>query len=544
MSFLPYPPENTTEAIELFKQDVQIAHDIVHGSNTTNVDTEAGLVPSFAKVVKDLTDEVEAATGVDVSLRSDLAASNSTVLVGGVEARAIGYYNQLPDPLATAVGSRGFALAIGKDALQVASNAGSGCVLIGGSTDQKNRLIGYGWLRAIVGGYDNEITGDTGNVGGLACVIFGSHHSLIDGNTTHGSIFGGSYNKIRSGDYVNILGGTANEIRAFRADGTTAVSAVTSTICGGLNNIITNANAFIGGGRNHSNDGEFAFIGAGRGHIAEGSFDVIAGGAENKTRKGAGSGQQNTISGGRDNEITSATGSPQQSSIGGGNTNKIYGTQSTISGGYTNTVGSGSLNTNGAVIGGGQGNFTLADLSVVSGGRDNTISTAGTYGAITGGRLNQVTAQYARAGGYQAVARHTGGDSWSEGAFATAGDSQISTVVRKVQTTNATATSMTTVVLPDDSTFLFDIDIVARRTDADNESAAYNLKGCIDRNSGVATTALVGSVTKTVIAEDTAAWDVAVIANTSSGGLQVQVTGEASKTIRWVAKIEIVEVTG
>ena len=72
MAFLPYPPTTTEAAIAVLKQDIAIAHDVVHGDNTTNVDTESGLVPSFSKLVKTLTDEVEAATGVDTSLRSNI----------------------------------------------------------------------------------------------------------------------------------------------------------------------------------------------------------------------------------------------------------------------------------------------------------------------------------------------------------------------------------------------------------------------------------------------------------------------------------------
>ena len=102
MSFLPYPPNTVEESISVFQQDTEIAHDIVHGSNTTEVLTENGLVPSFAKVVKELTDEVNAATGVDVSLRSDLAAANSTALVGGVEARFI--TNKLTPEMFGAIG--------------------------------------------------------------------------------------------------------------------------------------------------------------------------------------------------------------------------------------------------------------------------------------------------------------------------------------------------------------------------------------------------------------------------------------------------------
>ena len=90
MAFLPYPPTTVASAIAVLKQDIAIAHDVVHGDNTTNVDTESGLVPSFSKLVKTLTDEVEAATGVDISLRSELASVNSTALVGGIQAKILG----------------------------------------------------------------------------------------------------------------------------------------------------------------------------------------------------------------------------------------------------------------------------------------------------------------------------------------------------------------------------------------------------------------------------------------------------------------------
>jgi hypothetical protein len=90
MAFLPYPPASTTDVIAVLRQDAGIVHEIIHGNVTADVDTESGLVPSFAKVVKALTDEVNAATGVDTTLRTNLAAANSTVLVAGVEAGDVG----------------------------------------------------------------------------------------------------------------------------------------------------------------------------------------------------------------------------------------------------------------------------------------------------------------------------------------------------------------------------------------------------------------------------------------------------------------------
>lgn len=122
------------------------------------------------------------------------------------------------------------------------------------------------------------------------------------------------------------------------------------------------------------------------------------------------------------------------------------------------------------------------------------------------------------------------------------------------QTTDATPTVLTSdtgaastanqVILPNDSTYAFTILVVARRTDADNESAGYKFEGVVDRNGSAATTAIVGSVSKTVLAEDTAAWDCNVTADTTNGGLAITVTGEAGKTIRWVATCWTSEVTG
>jgi hypothetical protein len=135
------------------------------------------------------------------------------------------------------------------------------------------------------------------------------------------------------------------------------------------------------------------------------------------------------------------------------------------------------------------------------------------------------------------------------GNFAVAGDAKTNQYVAKVSTANGTTTEMLVngtqrLVLTNDSTWKFDIHVVARRTDADNESAAYTFEGCIDRNGSAATTALVGTVLSTVVAEDTAAWAVTVDADTTNGALRIQVTGEAAKTIRWVAFVRTVEVTG
>jgi len=128
----------------------------------------------------------------------------------------------------------------------------------------------------------------------------------------------------------------------------------------------------------------------------------------------------------------------------------------------------------------------------------------------------------------------------------------IGATVVTVSTTTATPAVLTkdggaagagnSIVIPSDTTWGFNISVVARRTDADNESAFYKFEGCIDNNAG--TTALVGTPVKTIIAEDTAAWDVTITANNTLNSLVITATGEASKTISWKAKVEIIEITG
>lgn len=144
--------------------------------------------------------------------------------------------------------------------------------------------------------------------------------------------------------------------------------------------------------------------------------------------------------------------------------------------------------------------------------------------------------------------------SMSSGQFAAAGDAQAVVYVLRRQTTDATQSVLTTngsaesasntMVMPNDTSWGFRVTIAARRADVDGESASYEFKGAIKRDTNAASTAIVGSVTKNIYAESTTAWDAAVDAETTNGSLRVQVTGEASKTIRWVAHVEIIQSTG
>ena len=97
------------------------------------------------------------------------------------------------------------------------------------------------------------------------------------------------------------------------------------------------------------------------------------------------------------------------------------------------------------------------------------------------------------------------------------------------------------ITIPDDSAMAFEALFVARRTNANNESAGYKISGVIDRNAG--TVALVGPTTKFTYAEDSD-WNVVAQADDVNKALVFIVTGQAAKTIQWSGIVTTVTVTG
>jgi len=363
----------------------------------------------------------------------------------------------------------------------------------------------------ITGGYDNVAAG-------LASVISGFHNYTTTA-TTHGTISGGSIHKILAGDYNLIAGGQINEITAgdycsIGGGGSNLINLPAgedgSTIAGGFDNTITKRYATIGGGF---------------GSTASGIGGTVAGGRINTA-----SGDDSTVSGGNTN---SAGGN--FSAIGGGNLNTIT---NTTNGGYC-FIGSGLSNAMAA--------SASARFSVIAGGRANTINAE--YGAIPGGRENSVTAEGGSAVGYGAVSNVPGMHAYAGGYFSAAGDAQASHTVLRRQTTDATTTELragstvgSRLTLANDSVYTFSVLVVARNTGAD-EGAGYKIAGCMQRTAG-GTVSMIGSATVTVFGETAAAWDATVVADNTNKTLQVNVTGEAGKTINWVADVRLVSVTG
>lgn len=340
----------------------------------------------------------------------------------------------------------------------------------------------------------------------------------------------------------NARGDDAVDLQTERSNAAYVASGENSVVGGGQDNRAPAQHAVVGGGFNNNANAIYSVIGGGQDNATSGTAYATIGGGEDNVA----SDRSSTVAGGSLNQATG-----NYSAIGGGVSNVAAGSNSTVSGGDGNEISSGS---NQSTISGGQDNtITNGFNSIITGGSDNTIDNANSA-TILGGSGNTVNGNGGIVMGAQGVARSTYQFVHSRATGSNfgpnPGSAQFTRQIFAAVTSNDTPTSLThdggtaadIYKIPSDSTAAFRILLVARRTDADNESAAYQFVGCIDNNAG--TTALVGTVAKTVIAEDNSAWDADVTADDTNDGILITVTGEAAKTIRWVATIEATEVTG
>ena len=141
--------------------------------------------------------------------------------------------------------------------------------------------------------------------------------------------------------------------------------------------------------------------------------------------------------------------------------------------------------------------------------------------------------------------------SFSDSLSAT-GEAQQGTFVLRSDTTGATPEALTTnnstagttnqIILPNNSAYAFHGTIVARQqASAGTACAAWKIEGLIRREGSAGTTVLVNSAT--TVLDNTPSWGMALSADTTNGGLKIEVTGAAATNIRWVATINTSEVT-
>jgi len=109
-------------------------------------------------------------------------------------------------------------------------------------------------------------------------------------------------------------------------------------------------------------------------------------------------------------------------------------------------------------------------------------------------------------------------------------------------TNNSTAGTTNQIILPNNSAYAFHGTIVAReQASSGTDCAAWKVEGLIRREGSAGTTVLVNSAT--TVLDNTPGWGMALSADTTNGGLKIEVTGAAATNIRFVATIHTSEVT-
>ena len=257
--------------------------------------------------------------------------------------------------------------------------------------------------------------------------------------------------------------------------------------------------------------------------VASGANSGLIGGFNNTAKD-----QSSVVIGGKNNTAGNLSGQGQVAL--GGEGNNITGSEAT-GGGYFITVSGGQSF--------GYGYQLSVSGSYSAGfGVNNTVSGANSFvygsNAHTQGRLSY----FAGAGGN----------------FSVNGDAQHGITVLRVATTATSAFTLTAdggtagaaniVNLVNNSAMRLTIDIVGRDTTNGN-TGGWKLEAIMKRGANAAATALVGTVTSTVVALD-AGWasqtTPTLTADTTNGGLNLSVTPITTNSCHWVARVLAVEV--
>lgn len=325
------------------------------------------------------------------------------------------------------------------------------------------------------------------------------------------------------------------ELYAENYDGTSAAPSAT-----GLNAVALQDGAVASGNR--------AFA-AGRSAVASGTYSVAIGtytdavnffgtaiGYNAQTAGGNGAtALTNSYASGADS-LAAAIGN-NTSSYGATGANSVaIGDRVKATGNYSSGIG--RLNT----VSGSNGAGAIGQSLTVSG-----------EGAFAAGQTCFASGAYSQALGNGASTQSIYGKfAKASGFFSNFADMQTGMVVVVAATTDATPKVLTSnkgaasttnqIILPNNSAYAFHGTIVARQQASQGTAcAAWKIEGLIRREGSAGTTVLVNSAT--TVLDNTPAWGMALSADTTNGGLKIEVTGAAATNIRWVATIHTSEVT-
>lgn len=351
--------------------------------------------------------------------------------------------------------------------------------------------------------------------------------------------------------FADAGGGAALELYAENPSSPTAPSATgTNAVAIGSNTTATAANAFA--------------LGLGDGDATGTSAFAVGGQSSNTSSIAIGTSSRasgfKSVSIGADSDATGsravALGANAQA-LTGANAAAIAdayasGTDSFAAAIANNTSSYGATGTYSAAIGR-HAKATASYASVLGGYLGEATAS---FSTTLGGRSNIADASYSVASGYGADVNGISGKVvHASTLWASAGGTQCGTLVLMRDTSNATATALTSdgnaasatnqAVLPNNSAHSFSGTIIARESAAaGSDYASWEIKGALLRDANAASTVLGnGIVNKLYATSGASAWAVALSADTTNGGLKVEVTGATATNIRWVATVNTSEVT-
>lgn len=386
--------------------------------------------------------------------------------------------------------------------------------IIGGAS---SNWVGNGVKGAFIGG------------GGSVTIsnAVADHYGVVTGG--YGNRAGYCTTGINTCKYGFVGGGSYND-----AAGEAAV------IAGGILNVTSANGASIVGGQGNTAKGTYSFVGSGFMNAALGDYSVISGGHLCESK-----GEKSFVGGGFYNYAKG-----DMSVAAGGSYNVAEGEKSCVTGGEQNLA-DGQY----AFIGGGLYNKTGANNATICGGVSGLAE--GQYSFIGGGLENQATADFSTVtGGYSAKARFFGQQAYASGRFSKIGDAQASTYILRTVTFDNSSKFLALDGVSKQLEFTKDENVtVAFRVLVNavevtggggvvaGQYAVYEANGIFYKND---TQCLVSPNLPVIpVYESDVALDFTVDASPGAGTtciLRLMAKGLLNKTIRWVARVDTVEI--
>jgi len=362
---------------------------------------------------------------------------------------------------------------------------------------------------------------------------------------------------------LNLTGSAVVYVSATAADIPPVLELYAENYVSGTLPIATGEDAFVIG-RNSTSSGQRS-VALGAYSTASGTFSVAVSGSVASGTNSVGilgSATQNGATAIGSNSTLKAAQAVGQGAMALGGS-RASGTDSFAAAITTNSATYGATGANSVAIGylakasntdavaiGGEQSFASGGNSFAAGGEFQTAS--GAMAVALGGSVNTASGEASYAYGKRSLADKVGKYAYGAQLVGTSGVTQSGMMVLIAATADVTpnilrsntnaATTINQVILPNNSAYAFHGTIVARQQASQGTAcAAWKIEGLIRREGSAGTTVLVNSAT--TVLDNTPAWGMALSADTTNGGLKIEVTGAAATNIRWVATINTSEVT-